>query len=108
MNVEEFTLELDSLLVKKELTKVEPFLQTTLEYAKKEEDYSLYLAVENELLGFYRRTSQFEKAFLIADDDRFATLYTNMGFLLQEMEQWDTAERLLCAASSILEKKESC
>lgn len=68
MNIEEFFTELDGYFQKNELDKVDPFLTGSLERAKEEEDYASYIAIGNEMIGFYRSVSMFQKAFDIAED----------------------------------------
>lgn len=68
MNIEEFFGQLDEYFQKNELDKVEPYLVRTLEEAKETEDYAAYIAVGNEMIGFYRSVSRFRQAFDIAED----------------------------------------
>ena len=41
---------------------------SALEEAKEREDYGLYLSVGNEMIGYYRSVSQFQKAYRISED----------------------------------------
>ncbi len=68
MNVEKFYETLDSYFAKQEMDKVDPFLVASLEQAKEEEDYGAYISVCNEMIGFYRSVSAFEKAYRAAED----------------------------------------
>lgn len=68
MNIDEFFGQLDEYFRKNELDKVEPYLVRNLEDAKEAEDYAAYIAVGNEMIGFYRSVSEFRKAFDIAED----------------------------------------
>lgn len=68
MNIEEFFGQLDEYFQKNELEQVEPYLVRNLEEAKEAEDYASYIAVGNEMIGFYRSVSEFRKAFDIAED----------------------------------------
>lgn len=68
MNVEEFFGQLDEYFSKNEIEKVEPYLVSSLEEAKEQEDYAAYIAIGNEMIGFYRSVSQFRKAFDISED----------------------------------------
>ncbi len=68
MKTEDFFARLDGYFAKNELEKVEPFLLQTLEEAREDQDYGLYLSVGNEMIGFYRSISQFKKAFAISED----------------------------------------
>lgn len=68
MNVEKFYETLDSYFAKQEIDKVDPFLVDSLEQAKAEEDYGAYISICNEMIGFYRSISAFEKAYIAAED----------------------------------------
>ena len=82
MNIDDFFRQLDEYFRKNELDKVEPFLVGSLEQAKETEDYAAYIAVGNEMIGFYRSVSMFRKAFDIAED----------VLLLMEELQLETSE----------------
>ena len=68
MNIEKFFEQLDEYFQKNELDQVEPYLVRSLEDAKETEDYAAYIAVGNEMIGFYRSVSKFRQAFDIAED----------------------------------------
>lgn len=68
MNVEKFYEELDSYFAKQEIDKVDPFLTASLAQAKEEEDYGAYICICNEMIGFYRSISAFEKAYMVSED----------------------------------------
>lgn len=68
MNVEKFYETLDSYFAKQQIDKVDPFLVSSLEQAKAEEDYGAYISICNEMIGFYRSISAFEKAYIAAED----------------------------------------
>lgn len=68
MNVESFYETLDSFFAKQQIDQVDPFLVSSLEQAKEEEDYGAYISVCNEMIGFYRSISAFEKAYIAAED----------------------------------------
>ena len=68
MNVGKFYETLDSYFEKQEIDKVDPFLVNSLEQAKAEEDYGAYISICNEMIGFYRSISAFEKAYIAAED----------------------------------------
>lgn len=82
MNIDDFFRQLDEYFRKNELDKAEPFLVGSLEQAKETEDYAAYIAVGNEMIGFYRSVSMFRKAFDIAED----------VLLLMEELQLETSE----------------
>ena len=68
MNTEQFYETLDSYFEKQQIDKVDPFLTASLEQAKVEEDYGAYISICNEMIGFYRSISAFEKAYIAAED----------------------------------------
>lgn len=83
MTTNEFIQELDGLFAAQEYTKVEPFMLAALEEAKEKEDYGLYLSVGNEMIGYYRSISQFQKAYRISED---------MLLLMEELQMDQSAE----------------
>lgn len=68
MNIESFYETLDSYFEERQIDKVEPYLNSSLEQAKSEEDYGAYISICNEMIGFYRSISAFEKAYIAAED----------------------------------------
>lgn len=68
MDVDKFYEELDSYFAKQETDKVDPFLTASLAQAKEEEDYGAYICICNEMIGFYRSVSAFEKAYVVSED----------------------------------------
>lgn len=68
MNVEEVFKTLDALFADNKIEQVEPYLKQCLEEAKETDNYGVYIAVANEMIGFYRSISQHRKAFDAAED----------------------------------------
>lgn len=68
MNVDQFYETLDSYFARQEIDKVDLFLVSSLQQAKEEEDYAAYISICNEMIGFYRSVSAFEKAYVAAED----------------------------------------
>lgn len=68
MNIESFYETLDSYFEERQIDKVEPYLNSSLEQAKSEEDYGAYISICNEMIGFYRSISAYEKAYIAAED----------------------------------------
>ena len=68
INIEDFFARLDGYFQRNELEQVEPYLLESLEKAKENEDYAAYIAIGNEMIGFYRSVSQYKKSFDIAED----------------------------------------
>lgn len=94
MNVDKFFETLDAYFANQELDKVDPFLVSSLEQAKEEEDYGAYITICNEMIGFYRSISAFEKAYVAAED---------VLLLMEEMQMENTehfATTLLNAATA--------
>lgn len=83
MTTNEFIQKLDGLFAAQEYTKVEPFMLSALEEAKEKEDYGLYLSVGNEMIGYYRSISRFQKAYEISED---------MLLLMEELQMDQSAE----------------
>ena len=94
MNVEKFYETLDFYFINQQIDKVEPFLVSSLEQAKEEEDYGAYISVCNEMIGFYRSVSAYEKAYIAAED---------VLLLMEELQMENTehfATTLLNAATA--------
>lgn len=68
MNIDKFYETLDSYFASQALDQVDPFLTSSLAQAKEEEDYAAYISICNEMIGFYRSVSAFEKAYVAAED----------------------------------------
>lgn len=94
MNIDDFFAELDSYFDKNETDRIDPFLVSSLEKAKEEEDYAAYISICNEMIGFYRSVSAFEKAYQASED---------VLLLMEELKLEDTehfATTLLNAATA--------
>lgn len=94
MNMDHFFAELDSYFDKNETDQIDSFLVASLEQAKEEEDYAAYISICNEMIGFYRSVSAFEKAYQAAED---------VLLLMEELKLEDTehfATTLLNAATA--------
>lgn len=62
MNIQLFFDGLDELFSKGEMEKVEPYFQLSMEQALQEQDISARITILNEMMGFFRETSQYDKA----------------------------------------------
>lgn len=60
--VEEILLGLDKLFSEQKMADVEPYLQQALKEAMEEGDFSAVITIVNELIGFYRDISQYDKS----------------------------------------------
>ena len=114
MNVEKFYETLDIYFAKQEIDKVDPFLVNSLEQAKAEEDYGAYISISNEMIGFYRSISAFEKAYIAAEDvlllmeelnmentEHFATTLLNAATAYRAAGDYATALRFYKQALQI-------
>lgn len=69
MNIDQFFKDLDGLFNKGTSPEdIEAFLVKSLNEAKDEPDYGAYASIGNEMIGFYRSVSEFEKCFNICED----------------------------------------
>lgn len=87
MDIDTFYKKLQKMSEEKDIRKIEAFFLTSLEQADKEKDYSSYLTICNELIGFYQNASAFEQAFCAIED----------MFLLMEELQLDNSEHFAAA-----------
>ena len=114
MNVDKFYETLDSYFAKQEIDRVDPFLAASLEQAKAEEDYGAYISICNEMIGFYRSVSAFEKAYAAAEDvlllmeelqmdhtEHFATTLLNAATAYRAAGDYATALRFYKQALQI-------
>ncbi len=79
MNIDDFFARLDSYFDRNETDQIDPFLVSSLEKAKEEEDYAAYISICNEMIGFYRSISAFEKAHQAAEDVLLLMEELNLG-----------------------------
>ncbi len=82
MNIDAFFEELDAYFEKNQVEKIDGFLTASLAQAKEEEDYAAYISICNEMIGFYRSVSAFQKAYAAAED---------VLLLMEELNLEDTA-----------------
>lgn len=106
MNIKIFFETLDSYFEKQQIDRIDPFLVASLEQAKEEEDYGAYISICNEMIGFYRSVSDFEKAYIAAEDvlllmeelnmentEHFATTLLNAATAYRAAGDYNTALR---------------
>lgn len=62
MNIQHILDGLDALFAKQDIQAVEPYLTKQLELAYGEQEYNACITIMNELIGFFRDTSQYQKA----------------------------------------------
>ena len=117
MNIDAFFEELDSYFDKNEVEKIDGFLTASLTQAKEEEDYAAYISICNEMIGFYRSVSAFEKAYTAAEDvlllmeelkledtEHFATTLLNAATAYSAAGDYAQALRLYRQAMQIYER----
>lgn len=117
MNIDAFFEELDSYFEKNQVEKIDGFLTVSLEQAKEEEDYAAYISICNEMIGFYRSVSAFQKAYVAAEDvlllmeelkledtEHFATTLLNAATAYSAAGDYAQALRLYRQAMQIYER----
>lgn len=117
MNIDAFFEELDSYFEKNKVEKIDDFLTASLAKAKEEEDYAAYISICNEMIGFYRSVSAFQKAYTAAEDvlllmeelkledtQHFATTLLNAATAYSAAGDYDQALRLYRQAIQIYER----
>lgn len=117
MNIDAFFEELDSYFEKNQVEKIDGFLTASLARAKEEEDYAAYISICNEMIGFYRSVSAFQKAYEAAEDvlllmeelkledtEHFATTLLNAATAYSAAGDYAQALRLYRQAMQIYER----
>lgn len=117
MNIDRFFEELDSYFEKNDTAGVDAYLTASLQAAREEEDYAAYISICNEMIGFYRSVSAFEKAYVAAEDvlllmeelkleetEHFATTLLNAATAYSAGGNFDQALRLYRQAMQIYDR----
>lgn len=114
MNIQDVLEKLDKLFSLGQINKVEEFLVQNYKIANEEGDSSSALSILNEMIGFYRVTTQFDKAVSVIEDinniiegmdirDSFgagtsylniATIYRAMGSIESAKEYYQKTEEI--------------
>lgn len=69
MDINEFFHTLDEMFTQAKTPKeIDRYLCDSLAKANEEKDYGAYVSIGNEMIGFYRSISQYEKCFRISED----------------------------------------
>jgi len=69
MDINYFFRKLDEMFIKgKTPEEIDQYLCDSLAKANEEQDYGAYVSIGNEMIGFYRSISQYEKCFRISED----------------------------------------
>ena len=100
--VEEILLGLDRLFSEQKMAEVEPYLQEALQEAMNYGDSSAVITIVNELIGFYRDISQYEKSIYyceqilpfmemqgLKDSIHYATTCLNVANAYRAAGKWD-------------------
>lgn len=117
MNIDAFFEELDSYFDNNQVEKIDGFLTASLAQAKEEEDYAAYISICNEMIGFYRSVSAFQKAYAASEDvlllmeelkledtEHFATTLLNAATAYSAAGDYAQALRLYRQAMQIYER----
>lgn len=104
MNLDVFFHELDELFSQGDMEQVEPYFQKNLQLAEQEQDIGARITILNEMMGFYRETSQYEKSKQciqsvlalieeagLTDSLPHATTLLNSANALRAAGEWNTA-----------------
>lgn len=78
MDVQHILNGLDALFAKQDIQAVEPYLTQQLEQAYTEQDYNACITIINEMIGFFRDTSQYQKA--LDYSEQLLSLMQQMGY----------------------------
>lgn len=117
-SIDEIFKKLDGLFAQNAVDQVEPFLVSCMDRAREENDFGVYISVGNELIGFYRSVSMFEKAFAVSEDvlllleelqmeetEHFATTLLNAATAYRAAGRYEDALRDYTRALKIYEEK---
>ena len=78
MNVQQILEGLEALFAKQDIQAVEPYLTKQLEQAYSEPDYGACITIMNEMIGFFRDTSQYQKS--LDYSEQVLMLMQQMGY----------------------------
>lgn len=78
MNVQHILDGLEALFARQDIQAVEPYLTKQLEQAYSEPDYSACITIMNEMIGFFRDTSQYQKS--LDYSEKVLMLMQQMGY----------------------------
>lgn len=68
MDVNVFYQTMDDLFMNEEWDQIEPYLTASLEQAREEDDFKAYIAICNEMIGYYRSVARYEKGYQASED----------------------------------------
>ena len=78
MNVQQILDGLEALFARQDIQAVEPYLTKQLEQAYSEQDYGACITIMNEMIGFFRDTSQYQKS--LDYSEQVLMLMQQMGY----------------------------
>ena len=115
--VEEILLGLDKLFSEQKMAEVEPYLQEALQEAMNSGDFSAVITIVNELIGFYRDTSQYEKSIYyceqilpfmemrgLKDSIHYATTCLNVANAYRAAGEWSVSLKFYEEVKDVYDK----
>ena len=103
-DIETILFDLDRLFKEQKIDEVEPFLQEALQEAMNSKNFSAVITIVNELIGFYRDISQYEKSLYYSEQIlpfmemqglkgsiHYATTCLNIANAYRAAGEWNTS-----------------
>ena len=116
-NVDEILAGLDKLFEEQRVSEVEPYLQQALKEAVELDDYSVVITIVNELIGFYRDISQYEKSLYYCEQIlpfmenkglkntiHYATTCLNVANAYRAAGEWNTSLKYYEEVKTVYDK----
>ena len=116
-NVDEILVGLDRLFEEQRMSEVEPYLQQALQEAMEVGDSSAVITIVNELIGFYRDTSQYDKSIYYCEQIlpfmemhglkgsiHYATTCLNVANAYRAAGEWETSLKYYGEVKSIYDR----
>lgn len=116
-SVEEILVGLDKLFSEQRMAEVEPYLQRALQEAMESGDSSTVITIVNELIGFYRDTSQYEKSIYYCEQIlgfmeirglkgsiHYATTCLNVANAYRAAGEWETSLKYYVEVKKIYDR----
>ena len=116
-NVDEILVGLDRLFEEQRMSEVEPYLQQALQEAMEVGDSSAVITIVNELIGFYRDTSQYDKSIYYCEQIlpfmemhglkgsiHYATSCLNVANAYRAAGEWETSLKYYGEVKSVYDR----
>ena len=116
-NVDEILAGLDKLFEEQRVSEVEPYLKQALKEAVELDDYSVVITIVNELIGFYRDISQYEKSLYYCEQIlpfmenkglkntiHYATTCLNVANAYRAAGEWNTSLKYYEEVKTVYDK----